>query len=60
MFKKLLIIICCLFFLAACGKKESGPVVPEGYKGPTSGPDPAKMQPTYGPNDPVPDSESNS
>ena len=52
MAKKLLVILFSLFFLVACGKKEIS--VPDGFKGPTSAPDPSKLMPTYGPNDPVP------
>ena len=40
-----------VLFLTACGKKEAKPevIVPEGFRGPTSGPDPVKMTPTYSP-----------
>ena len=49
MFKKLLIIFLSILFLAACGKKEPEVVIPADFKGPTSGPDPAKMIPPYPP-----------
>ena len=46
--KKILIVICSMLFLAACAKKDEMKI---DFRGPTSGPDPAKMQPAYGPND---------
>jgi len=53
MAKKLLVILFSLFFLVACGAKEES--VKVDFKGPTYPPDPAKMMPTYGPNDPAPE-----
>ncbi len=49
MFKKIIIILISIAFLTACGKK-----VKVDFKGPTSGPDPVKMQPTHGPNELTP------
>ena len=46
MLKKTLIIFLLVFFLAACSKQEK---VEVDFKGPTSGPDPIKMTPTYWP-----------
>ena len=52
MLKRFLVILLSIFFLVACGQKEENMKVD--FKGPTYPPDPAKMMPTYGPNDPVP------
>jgi len=52
MAKKLLVILLSLFFLVACGQKEE--TVKVNFKGPTTAPDPTKLMPTYGPNDPAP------
>ena len=52
--KKLIVIIFSLFFLTACGKKEKELVVPDSFRGPTTGPDIEKLQPSFGPNDPSP------
>lgn len=58
MAKKLLVILFSLFFLVACGQKNES--VKIDFKGPTSPPDPAKMMPTYGPNDPIPTPDNGS
>ena len=52
MVKKLFVILFSLFFLVACGSKDEA--VKIDFKGPDHPPDPAKMMPSYGPNDPVP------
>ena len=54
MLKKFIVILLSLFFLAACGKKEA---VTVDFNGPMGGPDPIKVTPSYGPNDPVPVNE---
>ena len=51
MTKKILIVALSLFVLTACSGKKA-PLVDFGS--PTGGPDPVKLMPTYGPNDPVP------
>ncbi len=58
MIRRILAILLVTLFLAACAKKEPEAVIPDGFKGPTSGPDLSKIQPTYGPNDPVPVDDS--
>jgi len=56
MLKRFLVILLSIFFLVACGQK--GESVKVDFKGPTYPPNPAKMMPTYGPNDPIPDGRS--
>ncbi len=55
MIRKIFAILLITLFLAACGKKtEPEVIIPDGFKGPTQGPDLSKIQPTHGPNDPTP------
>lgn len=51
MTKKILIVLFSLLALTACSAKKAPPV---DFGSPTAGPDPAKLMPSYGPNDPVP------
>jgi len=53
MFKRLFIVFILFLFLTACGKKDVEPeyVIPEGFQGPTSGPDPARLTPPFPPAD---------
>lgn len=56
MIKKFLFVLLSLAVLTACG----GPAKPKvDFGSPTGGPDLQKMTPSYGPNDPVPVSDSN-
>lgn len=55
MLKKILFVLMILFVLSACQKSDEQEfVVPEGYRGPTSPPNPEALQPSYGPNETVP------
>lgn len=56
--KKLLAILFMLAFLTACGKdkeEEKAPKVQIDFNAPTTGPDPDRLTPSFGPNDPVPE-----